>query len=148
MYKDIAQLYSSKPISRLDLHHHHDRLRTQKLSHQDSAAIYIAFASTIRSYAEICQLLTVTPESHAGLFYISLGLFHPRPDVRMSTVALLERIQEHDAGRHFWSQLGRFAKLAYFRVKRESEVGSPVDDQMNGRGVGIDERMRGATRVS
>ncbi|KAI9724889.1 MAG: hypothetical protein M1812_000165 [Candelaria pacifica] len=146
--QDIAQLYSSKPISRLDLHHHHDRLRTQKLSHQDSAAIYLAFASTIHSYAEICQLLTVTPESHAGLFYLSLGLFHPRHDVRMATVSLLERIQEHEAGRHFWSQLGRFAKLAYFRVKREGEVSSPVDDQMNGRGVGIDERMRGATRVS
>ncbi|KAI9747785.1 MAG: hypothetical protein M1835_001970 [Candelina submexicana] len=146
--KDLAQLYSSRPISRLDLHHHHDRLRTQRLNHQDSAAIYLAFASTVRSYAEICQLLTVTPESHAGLFYISLGLFHPRPDVRMATVALLERVQEHEAGRHFWSQLGRFAKLAYFRAKREGEISSPIDDQTSARGVGIDERMRGATRVS
>ncbi|KAI9707484.1 MAG: hypothetical protein M1836_000445 [Candelina mexicana] len=146
--QDLAQLYSSRPISRLDLHHHHDRLRTQRLNHQDSAAIYLAFASTVRSYAEICQLLTVTPESHAGLFYISLGLFHPRPDVRIATVALLERVQEHEAGRHFWCQLGRFAKLAYFRAKREGEISSPIDDQTSARGVGIDERMRGATRVS
>jgi hypothetical protein len=34
-------------------------------------------------------------------------------------VRLLERIMEHAAGRHFWASLGRFAKLAFFRVKRE-----------------------------
>jgi len=147
--QDLAHLYTSRPISAVDLHHHHDRLRTQKLSHADSAAIYLAFSSSIKSNAEICQLLTVTPESHAGLFYISLGLFHPKLGVRLATLELLERIMEHEAGRHFWAQLGRFAKSAFFRIKREAEAStgqngdSPVD-----RGSGIDARLRGVARAS
>jgi len=147
--QDLAHLYTSRPISAVDLHHHHDRLRTQKLSHADSAAIYLAFSSSIKSNAEICQLLTVTPESHAGLFYISLGLFHPKLGVRLATLELLERIMEHEAGRHFWAQLGRFAKSAFFRIKREAEAStgqngdSPVD-----RGSGIDARRRGVARAS
>jgi hypothetical protein len=135
-----------------------------RLSHEQSAAIYLAFSRAVEEagsgtittnladseadlstsggmatggldasleispprppsgelqYDTILQLLTVVPESNSGLFYISLGLFHPRADVRVSVVRLLERIVEHPAGRHFWASLGRFAKLAFFRVKRE-----------------------------
>ena len=85
----------------------------------------------MRSYDEVCQLLTVTPESNAGLFYVSLGLFHPDPKVRAATVELLERVAGHVAGRHFWAHLGRFAKLAFARAKRESRGGMGV-----GAGVG------------
>jgi hypothetical protein len=70
-------------------------------------------------YDTILQLLCVMPDSNAGLFYISLGLFHPRQDVRMAVIKLLERIMDHPAGRILWGNLGRFAKLAFFRVKRE-----------------------------
>lgn len=125
--QDIAALYyPARPIQKPDLHHHHDRLRSLKLSHADAGAIYIAFSHAVRDYAGICQLLTVTPESRAGLFYLSMGLFHPDQNVREATVDLLERISVHMAGRHFWNQLGRFAKLAFFRVKRERDASSPV----------------------
>ncbi len=117
--QDLARQYSMRPVKTLDLHHLHDRLRTQKLSAADSAAIYLALASSINTYTEICQLLTATPESHAGLFYISLGLFHPRPDVRTATWHLLDRIREHMAGRHFWNGLNQFAKLAFVRQQRQ-----------------------------
>lgn len=70
-------------------------------------------------YDTVLQLLCVIPESNSGLFYLSLGLFHPRQDVRMAVVKLLERIMDHPAGRLFWAGLGRFAKLAFLRVKRE-----------------------------
>ncbi|KAI9812119.1 MAG: hypothetical protein M1826_002949 [Phylliscum demangeonii] len=113
--QDLARLYAIRPIKSLDLHHLHDRLRTQKLSPAESAAIYTAFGARVHSYPEICQLLTVTPEAHAGLFYLSLGLFHPRPDVQAATFRLLARIRAHMAGRHFWNGLHRFAKLAYLR---------------------------------
>lgn len=147
--QDLARLYTSRPISSVDLHHHHDRLRALKLSHADSAAIYLAFSSSVRSYLEVCQLLTVTPESHAGLFYISLGLFHPRVDVRQATVELLERIRDHEAGRHFWAQLGRFAKLAFFRVKREVDASSGTNgDSPVERNESIDARVRGAGKAS
>ena len=146
--QDLAAMWEQKPIRSLDLAYQHDRLRSLKLSHEDSAAIYLALASSVRTYDEICQLLTVTPESNAGLFYISLGLFHPEAKVRAATVDLLQRMMGHEAGRHFWAQLGRFAKLAFIRAKREGVKArdsseSPVE---NGHGLGLDARMRGGTR--
>ncbi|KAI9804872.1 MAG: hypothetical protein M1825_001241 [Sarcosagium campestre] len=148
--QDLAQLYTARPIKSLDLHHLHDRLRTQKLSQAESASIYLALAAHVHTYAEICQLLTVTPEAHAGLFYLSLGMFHPRQDVRMQTVELLERIQDHTAGRHFWNGLNRFAKLAFFRIKREAEVrdDSRESPDVGEAAVGIDGRIKGYGRAS
>jgi Stabilization of polarity axis len=67
----------------------------------------------------INMLLCVTPESSGGLFYISLGLFHRDPGVRLAMMGLLERIMIHEAGRHFWAALGRFPKLAFFRAQRD-----------------------------
>ena len=117
--QDIATMYyPARPIQRPDLHHHHDRLRILKLSHADAGAIYLAISHAVKDYAGICQLLTVTPGSQAGLFYLSMGLFHPDQNVREATVDLLERISVHPAGRHFWTQLGRFAKSAFFRLKK------------------------------
>jgi hypothetical protein len=117
----LAQLYTYKPNKHLDLHHLHDRLRTQKLSQTVSGDIYRAFASAANTYDEICQLLTVCPESQAGLFYLALGLFHKDYEVRKKVVDLLERISVHEAGRHWWKALSRFEKLAFIRIKREIE---------------------------
>jgi hypothetical protein len=100
----------------------HDRLRTQKLTPAVSRDIYIAMAKYTHSYDEICQLLSVAPEAHAGLFYIALGLFHKDRDVRIRVVDLLERVSEHEAGQHWWKALSRFEKLAFFRIKREAEA--------------------------
>ncbi|EEP81865.1 MesA protein [Uncinocarpus reesii 1704] len=125
--QDTAALYPvSKPVQNLDLHHHHDKLRYLKLSSGESGAIYLAFANAIQDYNSICQLISVTPESQAGLFYISLGLFHPDAVVRTATLGLLERIAGHEAGRHLWAQLSRFTKVAYFRMKRDR------DGELNG----------------
>ena len=143
--QDVAAMWERRPIRSLDLAHQHDRLRSVKLSHEDSAAIYLALAAGVKTYDEICQLLCVTPESNAGLFYISLGLFHPDAKVRTATVELLERVMGHEAGRHFWSQLGRFQKLAFFRVKRKGSKGSENGDSPaeNGLGLSMDARVRG-----
>jgi hypothetical protein len=56
------------------------------------------------------------------LFYVALGLFHKDRDVRLKVVDLLERIAEHEAGRHWWKALSRFEKLAYYRIRREAEA--------------------------
>lgn len=102
-----------------------------KLTPAASREIYLALAKYIHSYDEICQLLTVTPESHAGLFYVALGLFHKDKEVRVKVVDLLERISEHDAGRHWWRAMSGFEKLAYARIKREieAEIRSKKEDQ-------------------
>jgi hypothetical protein len=115
-----------------------------KLSPVSSREIYTALAKYTHSYDEICQLLTVAPESHAGLFYVALGLFHKDNDVRMKIVDLLERISEHEAGRHWWTALSRFEKLAFYRIKREAEA--EVKGQMekenvsNGHAILVDRR--------
>ena len=119
--QDLASAWERKPIRSIDISHQHDRLRSQKLSHDDSAAIYLALAESVKTYEEICQLLTVTPESSAGLFYVSLGLFHPNAKARMAVVELLDRMIGHEAGRHFWARLSRFSKLGYFRAKKEAD---------------------------
>ena len=87
-----------------------------------SKEIYAAFAKYVHSYDEISLLLSVAPESHAGLFYIALGLFHKDRDTRLRTADLLERIAEHEAGQHWWKALSRFEKLAYIRIRREEEL--------------------------
>lgn len=87
-----------------------------------SKEIYLTFSKSIYSYDEICLLLTVAPESHAGLFYLALGLFHKDKDVRVKTTDLLERISEHEAGQHWWKRLSRFEKLAFMRIRKEAEA--------------------------
>lgn len=120
--QDLAQIYTIRPLKGLDLHHMHDRLRTQKLNPAQSREIYLAFSKHVFSYDEICLLLTVAPESHAGLFYLALGLFHKDKDVRVRTADLLEKVSEHEAGQHWWRGLSRFEKLAYHRIKRDAEA--------------------------
>lgn len=120
--QDLAQAYTIRPLKGLDLAHLHDRLRMQRLNPAQSRDIYLSFAKHIHSYDEICLLLSVAPESHAGLFYIALGLFHKDTEVRSCTADLLERIADHEAGQHWWKSLSRFEKLAYVRLRREADA--------------------------
>ena len=117
--QDLIHMYKSRPIKTIDLHHHHDRLRTQKLQLEEAAKIYFGFEEAIRTHDEICQLLTITSEAHGGLFYIFLGLLHPWTDVRYRTVELLERLGRHEAGKRFFKGLGDFAEVAFVRVRAD-----------------------------
>ena len=125
-------MYTVRPLKGLDLAHMHDRLRLQRLSPTQSKDIYLTLAKYIHSYDEICLLLHVAPESHAGLFYIALGLFHQEKEVRLKTSELLGRIQEHEAGQHWWKGLSRFEKLAYDRIRREVDAEMKAQLEKNG----------------
>ena len=143
--QDLAAAWERKPIRSLDLAYQHDRLRSQKLGHEQSAAIYLAFTESVNTYDEICQLLTVIPDSNAGLFYISLGLFHPNIKARLAVIALLDRMIAHEAGRHFWARLSRFSKLAYFRAKKEADKQASLElesPQEVGTPSALDARVR------
>ncbi|KAI3336376.1 spindle pole body interacting protein [Xylariaceae sp. AK1471] len=139
--QDFAQLYTIRPLKGLDLHHMHDRLRTQRLTPAQSRDIYLAFANSVWSYDEICLLLTVAPESHAGLFYIALGLFHKDRDVRIKTSELLERIADHEAGQHWWKGLSRYQKLAFHRIQREAETEMKMKLEKEGLGPEVGKRI-------
>ncbi|SPO01148.1 related to Protein mesA [Cephalotrichum gorgonifer] len=129
--QDLAQLYTVRPLKGLDLHHMHDRLRTQRLTPAQSREIYLSFARQVHSYDEVCLLLSVAPESHAGLFYVALGLFHKDKEVRARTADLVERVAEHEGGQHWWKSLSGFEKLAFERIRREAEeaVGGKVEGE-------------------
>ncbi|KAM0482310.1 hypothetical protein ACHAPX_002826 [Trichoderma viride] len=120
--QDLARIYTVRPLKGLDLAHMHDRLRMQRLTPSQSKDIYLTLSKHIHSYEEVCLLLDVAPESHAGLFYIALGLFHKDREVRIKTADLLERISDHEAGQHWWKSLSQFEKLAYKRIRREAET--------------------------
>lgn len=127
----MARLYTIKPLKGVDLHHLHDRLRMQRMTASQTREIYLAFSRYVNSYDEICLFLSVAPESHAGLFYLALGLFHKDREVRVKTAELLDRVGEHEAGQHWWRSMSRFEKLAYMRIKREVEAERTV----TGKGV-------------
>ena len=143
LIQDLAALWSRRPIRSFDVMHHLDRLRTLKLSRDESACVFLALRDAVVGYDEVCQLLAATPENHGGLFYLSLGLFHPELTVREATVELLQRVRDHEAGRHFWAALGRFTKVAFWRVEKEMEgkglEGTEVVPAAIGAGVGAGE---------
>ncbi|KAI2637545.1 spindle pole body interacting protein [Xylaria nigripes] len=139
--QDLAQLYTVRPLKGLDIHHMHDRLRTQRLTSAQSREIYLSLAQSVWTYDEICLLLTAAPESHAGLFYIALGLFHKDQDVRIKTSELLERISEHEAGRHWWGVLTRYQRLAFYRIRRVAEAQARAKVENGGVGSDVGNRL-------
>ncbi|ODA80124.1 hypothetical protein RJ55_03082 [Drechmeria coniospora] len=139
--QDLAQVYTVRPLKGLDLAHMHDRLRMQRLSPTQSRDIYLTLSKYIHSYDEICLLLDVAPESHAGLFYLALGLFHKDREVRLKTAELLERISEHEAGQHWWKSMSRFEKLAYERLRREADAEMRVKLEKGGVSSGSERRI-------
>lgn len=125
--QDLATYYVHRPVKHLDLQHLHDRLAKLRLGHEQSANIYSALCSSIHTEQEISQLLSViahgvweyktaSNSGQPGLLYIGMGLFHPRAEIREDVAELLGRIREHEAGRHFWSQLARFVRISWDRV--------------------------------
>lgn len=94
----------------------------QRMTHSQTREIYLGFSKYVHSYQETCLLLSVAPESHAGLFYLALGLFHRDREVRVKVAELLDRIGEHEAGQHWWKGMSRFEKLAFIRIKRDVEA--------------------------
>lgn len=123
--QDLVSSSSLRPVSSLDLQHLHDKLSRLRLSPDAAASIYLALADSVHTYNQINQLLSVIINASSGLgssgggglFYLALGLFHPKETVRERVAELLARIRIHEAGRHFWDRLGRFEKKAWERIE-------------------------------
>ncbi|KAI5267083.1 spindle pole body interacting protein [Aureobasidium subglaciale] len=122
--QDFSVMFSLRPIQDLDLQHLHDRLMKLRMGADASASIYLALCARLKTYEQINQLLSVFAygstavmnDRQNGMFYLALGLMHPRLDVRESVAELVDRIRVHEAGRHFWAALGRFEQAAFDRV--------------------------------
>ncbi|ERF68766.1 Protein mesA [Endocarpon pusillum Z07020] len=109
------------PRPNIDLHHVLSRLRTLRLPPAEAGAIYLVLSSFCTDYDSILELLELTPMSEAGLFYITLGLFHEERIVREAVVVLLERIRKHECGRHFWNRVGGWISMGFQRAWKERE---------------------------
>ncbi|KAK3075976.1 hypothetical protein LTR53_000153 [Teratosphaeriaceae sp. CCFEE 6253] len=141
--QDMASFYVRRPVRGLDLQHCHDKLAKLRLGVEQSGNVYRAICAAVWEDAEIDQLLAVVVngvwDDYAasrpgaggpgaggsggsgggqgqGLFYLALGLFHPSLGVREDVAALLGRVREHEAGRHFWARVGRFVQRAWEKV--------------------------------
>jgi hypothetical protein len=122
--QDFSVMFSLRPIQDLDLQHLHDKLTKLRLGNDASAAVYLAICARVTTYEQINQLLSVfaygSPailnDRQTGMFYLALGLMHPRLDVRETVAELIDKIRVHEAGRHFWAALGRFEQAAFDRV--------------------------------
>lgn len=109
------------PRPNIDLHHALSRLRTLRLTTAEVGAIYLAISSYCTDYEAILQLLELTPMSEAGLFYVTLGLFHEERIVREAVAVLCERLRRHEVGRHFWRRVGGCITIAFQRAWKERE---------------------------
>lgn len=110
------------PRPNIDLHHALSRLRTLRLLPSEAGAIYLVLSSFCTDYESILELLELTPMSEAGLFYITLGLFHEERIVREAVAVLLEKIRNHECGQHFWNRVGGWAKMGFQRAWKERET--------------------------
>ena len=118
-----------QPRPYLDISHTLSRLRTLRLTPAEAAPIYLALSSYCTSYTTILELLSHAPLSEAGLFHVSLGLWHENRDVRAATTALLERVKGHPAGRIWFSRLGGFARIGFGRAVGEGQPDGRMSDE-------------------
>ena len=120
--KDMFSGASPKPF--LDIHHSLSKLRMLRLTPNEAGAIYLALEAYCNDYESILELLDQTPMSEAGLFHISLGLWHEDARVRDAVTTLLDRIRNHAAGRVFFARLGGWANMGFGRGMQEKEARS------------------------
>ena len=119
----LSDILSAQPLKAyLDLYHSLSKLRTLRLTPNEAGAIYLALDAYCTDYDSILELLELTPVSEAGLFHLSLGLWHEDNRVRESVVNLLDRIRNHAAGRVFFGRLGGWANTGFTMCMQEKEV--------------------------
>ena len=112
----------------LDIYHALSRLRMQRLLPSEAAAIYLALDAYCTDYDTILELLELAPMSEAGLFHVSLGLWHEDVKVREAIAALLNRVRNHAAGRLFFARLGGFVNVGWMRCWQEREAKTEEQD--------------------
>ena len=119
----LSDILSARPVKAyLDIYHSLSKLRTLRLTPTEAGAIYLALDAYCTDYDSILELLELTPMSEAGLFHLSLGLWHEDIRVRESVVNLLDRIRNHPAGRVFFRRLGGWANTGFTMCMQEKEV--------------------------
>ena len=111
----------SSPKLYLDISHTLSRLRVLRLTPSEAAQIYIALSDYCSTHATVLELLSQAPLNEAGLFNVSMGLWHEQPKVREATGQLLERVRRHPAGRVWFARLGGFVKSGFARWRDERQ---------------------------
>lgn len=119
----MANMLAAKPITPyLDIYHALSRLRTLRLLPSEAGSIYTALNAYCIDYDSILELLEMAPMSEAGLFYVSLGLWHEDRRVREAVADLLDRVRNHAAGKHFYARLGGWVSMGLMRCMQEKEA--------------------------
>lgn len=114
----------------VDFEYHLDRLRLQRLTYEESGFIFNTLCSHTKDYDDINKLLSAS--SLGNLFYLALGLFHRDSSVRTMTVLLLQRIENHAAGKVFFKNMSQFQRLAFKRLQSELNQKEQSNSPVNG----------------
>lgn len=114
---DQRKLWPKLPKKVVDYDHQMDKLRYHKLSSEESQEIYTLLAENVQDPSDVLRLL-VTPTLN-NLFFLGLGLFHSLSEVRLATAKVIQAIELHYVGRHFFSSMSQFQKVAYKRLIQE-----------------------------
>lgn len=115
--EDEREMWPKPPKYVVDFEHILDRLRLQQLGYEESGNLLEILCTHCTDYEDINRLLLIP--TLKNLFYVALGLFHRDQTIRSMTVLLLQRIENHEAGKIFFQHLSEFQKLAYQRLSRE-----------------------------
>ena len=127
---NMSKTLAAKPATPyLDIYHALSRLRTLRLLPSEAGAIYVALNAYCIDYDSILELLVMAPMSEAGLFYVSLGLWHEERRVREAVAELLDRIRSHAAGKHFYARLGGWVSTGFVRCMQEKEARQAGQDE-------------------
>lgn len=134
--EDCRTSWEKPPKYVVDYEYHLDRLRLQRLTYEESGFIFNTLYSHTRDYDDINRLLSAS--STGNLFHLSLGLFHRDSSIRSMTVLLIQRIENHPAGKVFFKSMSQFQKLGYRRLQSELkerndsiEVGPDVTNSLS-----------------
>jgi hypothetical protein len=95
-----------------------DRIRLQQLTYEESSAVFDVLCKHTQDYHDINRLLLAT--NSTSLFYIAFGLFHRDEAVRIRITRLLNRIENHPAGKLYFQSISHFQKVAYKRMLSEA----------------------------
>lgn len=122
--EDCRREWPLWPKLAVDYEYHIDLLHTESLGPNVAAQEYFILADNIQDDDDISHFIatagSISTSSSASsnnlLYYVALGMLHPRPEVRDAVIGLMWRIHNHSAGRHFFAKLNPFFLITYNRL--------------------------------
>ncbi|KAJ3146864.1 hypothetical protein HDU86_008360 [Geranomyces michiganensis] len=127
--QDLPTMIQRHAVADLDPRYTVALLRSGAITHSPSVSTLFQSLQSTYGVADanmVEELLSLLPQSQAGLYPLATGLFHGRWETRRATVRILRIIAWDRIGRKFISHLNPMIRMTYIRVHREFYGDEPV----------------------